>query len=241
MNSLHKIVLNRAWLSALFVGFFLASCNVIKKYEKEATAKWEAEIVQFEQLDKSEKDPDNSILFVGSSSIRQWSTLKEDVAPYPVVQRGFGGSKFSDLAVYAKRIVYPHQFRALVIFEGNDIIGGNSDKSSGKVVKLFKNIVHQVREKYPEKPVFLLGITPTKSRWAVWPKVEQTNHLLKTACGKLHKTYFIDTEASYLNKDGEPRTELFIKDMLHQNHDGYIIWGDLVKRKLDEVLPKTAK
>ena len=64
--------------------------------------------------------------------------------------------------------------------------------------------------------------------------------MLKETCSKLHNTYFIETAAAYLDKDGEPRKELFIKDMLHQNHEGYIIWGDLVKKKLDEVLTKAA-
>jgi len=227
-------------LSILLVGL-LASCSVSKKYTKEATDKWENDIIKFEQLDKIEKDPDNAILFMGSSSIRLWSTIKEDVSPYPVIQRGFGGSKFSDLAVYTKRIVYPHQFRALVIFEANDITGSKADKSPEEVVKLFSNIVKTVRKNYADQPIFLYEITPTKSRWAVWTTIKQTNQMLKEACNKLHNTYFIETEAAYLNKNGEPRTELFIKDLLHQNHDGYIIWGDLVRKKLDEVLTKKPK
>ena len=226
-------------ISSLIIVGFLTSCNVTRKYTKEASEKWEKDILKFEQLDKNEKDPNNAILFTGSSSIRLWSTLKEDVAPYQVIQRGFGGSKFSDLAVYAKRIVYPHQFRALVIFEANDITGGAADKSPEEVVKLFRNIVMTVRKKYADQPIFLFEITPTKSRWAVWPIVKQTNQMLKEACNKLHNTYFIETASAYLNKDGEPRQELFIKDMLHQNHDGYIIWGDLVRKKLDEVLSQT--
>ena len=171
-------------ISSLILVGFLTSCNVTRKYTDEASKRWESDIRKFEQLDKSAIDPDNAILFAGSSSIRLWSTLREDVTPYPVIQRGFGGSKFSDLAVYAKRIVYPHQFRALVIFEANDITGIAADKSPEEVVKLFRN---------------------------------------------------------YLNKDGEPRQELFIKDMLHQNREGYIIWGDLVRKKLDEVLARTPK
>ncbi len=107
-------------------------------------------------------------------------------------------------------------------------------------MKLFHNIVKTVRKKYSDQPIFLLEITPTKSRWAVWPTVKQTNQLLKELCSKLHNTYFIETASAYLNKDGEPRTELFIKDMLHQNREGYTIWGNLVKKKLDEIMsPKT--
>lgn len=231
----------RLFISSVILAGFLASCNVSRKYTAEASKTWEKDILKFEQQDKSEKDPDNAIFFAGSSSIRLWSTLKEDVAPYPVIQRGFGGSKFSDLAVYAKRIVYPHQFRALVIFEANDITGSKTDKSPEEVAKLFRNIVSTVRKKYADQPIFLLEITPTKSRWAVWPTVKRTNQLLKETCGKLHNTYFIETASAYLDKDGKPREELFIKDMLHQNHEGYIIWGDLVKKKLNEVLPKPAQ
>jgi len=231
VNSSFRLLIS----SILLVGF-LASCNVSRKYTAEATKNWEKDILKFEQQDKSEKDPDNAIFFTGSSSIRMWSTLKEDVAPYPVIQRGFGGSKFSDLAVYAKRIVYPHQFRALVIFEANDITGSKTDKSPEEVVKLFRNIVKTVRQKYADQPILVFEITPTKSRWAVWPTVKKTNQMLKETCSKLHNTYFIETAAAYLNHDGEPRKELFIKDMLHQNHEGYIIWGDLARKKLDEVL-----
>ena len=231
----------RLLLSSILLAGFLASCNVSRKYTAEATKNWEKDILKFEQQDKSEKDPANAILFAGSSSIRLWSTLKDDVAPYPVIQRGFGGSKFSDLAVYAKRIIYPHQFKALVIFEANDITGSKTDKTPAEVDKLFRNIVKTVRKKYADQPIFLFEITPTKSRWAVWPTVKQTNQMLKETCSKLHNTFFIETASAYLNKDGEPRNELFIKDMLHQNHEGYIIWGDLAKKKLDEVLKRTVK
>jgi len=230
----------RLLIYSLLLAGFVTSCNVTGKYVKEASDKWEQDIVKFEKQDKLEKDPENAIFFAGSSSIRLWSTLKEDMAPYPVIQRGFGGSKFSDLAVYAKRIVYPHQFRALVIFEANDITGNKADKSPEEVVKLFRNIVSTVRKKYKDQPIFVLEITPTKSRWAVWQVVKQANQLLKESCSQLYNTYFIETASSYLNNEGEPRNELFKKDMLHQNHEGYLIWGELIKKKMDEVLAPQA-
>ncbi len=226
---------------SIFTLGLLVSCNITDKYQKQSAENWNKDILNFEQLDKNEKDPDNGILFAGSSSIRLWSTLKEDVSPYPVIQRGFGGSKFSDLAVYAKDIIYPHEFRALVIFEANDITGDVSDKSPQEVAKLFRYIVRTVRIKYPAKPVFVIEITPTPSRWHVWPKIRQANQLLKEVCRKMPSTYFIETSSAYLNKDGEPRSELFIRDRLHQNHDGYKIWGNLVRQRLDEVFNKVPR
>jgi hypothetical protein len=236
MNRLPVIFSVRTLFYALLATVCLSSCSVTRKYTKDSTARWEKDIVQFEQLDKAEQDPDDAILFAGSSSIRLWSTLKEDLAPYPVIQRGFGGSKFSDFAVYTKRIVYPHNFRALVIFEANDITGSKADKSPEEVAKLFRKIVRIVRKKYADQPIFVVAITPTSSRWKVWPIIRQTNELLKESCGQLHNTWFIDTETDYLNKEGEPRKELFTKDNLHQNREGYLLWGELIRKKLDEVL-----
>jgi lysophospholipase L1-like esterase len=153
----------------------------------------------------------------------------------------FGGSKFSDLACYIDRIVYPHKIKALVIFEANDISGSATDKTPQEDADLFRYIVKTVRKKFPEKPLFLIEITPTKLRWAVWPKIKEANRLLKQTCENLPHVYFIETASYYLNDKGEPRTELLQPDMLHQNRDGYVIWTKLIKDKLDLAFATTEK
>ena len=219
---------------------FMTSGDLTSKYAAEAS-KWEKNIKDFEALDKTEKYPDDAILFTGSSSITIWKTIGEDMAPYHAINRGFGGSKFSDLDCYIDRIVYPHKFKALVIFEANDITGSTADKTPQEDVDLFKDIVKTVRKKFPEKPIFLIEITPTKLRWAAWPQIKEANRLLKQACENLPHVYFIETAASYLNEKGEPRTELVQADMLHQNRDGYLIWMKLIKDKLDQTFATTEK
>jgi hypothetical protein len=228
---------HRLFLIALFLVVFGTSCNVSKKYAEQAKV-WEKNISKFEELDKSEQYPKDAVIFAGSSSIALWSTIKEDMAPYSVIHRGFGGSKFSDLACYIDRIVYPHSFEALVIYEANDITGGKADKTPKEVASLFKYIVKKVRKKYADQPIFVIEITPTKSRWKAWPKIKEANMLLEETCKKMHNVYFIPTSSYYLNEKGEPRTELARPDMLHQNREGYLIWTKLIKAKLDEVLKK---
>lgn len=99
----------------LFVSLTLLSCSPVKKYQSLPEVKaWENEILKFEQLDKDESYPEESVLFAGSSSIRLWTTLKEDMSPYPVIQRGYGGAKLSDFGVYADRLLNPHKSRAVV-------------------------------------------------------------------------------------------------------------------------------
>ena len=225
----------RTYLLVAAIGLlaFMTSSDLTKKYIKEAS-KWEKNIQDFEALDKTEKYPDDAILFTGSSSITIWKTIGEDMAPYHAINLGFGGSKFSDLTCYIDRIVYPHKFKALVMFEANDITGSATDKTPQEDVELFKDIVKTVRKKFSTQPIFLIEITPTKLRWAVWPQIKEANRLLKQTCKSLPHVYFIDTAASYINEKGEPRTELAQADMLHQNKSGYVVWTKLIKDKLDK-------
>ena len=80
----------------------LASFDPLEKYRESAKA-WEKDIAAFEKLDRENRDPENAILFTGSSSIRLWETMAEDMKPWPTIRRGYGGAKFHDLAIYAER------------------------------------------------------------------------------------------------------------------------------------------
>ena len=85
---------------------------------------WERDIRKFEQQDNEHPQTEGAILFTGSSSIRYWNTLKEDMAPLPVVNRGFGGSRISDVIHYAERIVFPYKPKILVFYAGENDLSG---------------------------------------------------------------------------------------------------------------------
>jgi lysophospholipase L1-like esterase len=199
---------------------------------------WENDILKFEQLDKDESYPEESVLFAGSSSIRLWSTLKDDLAPYTVIQRGYGGAKLSDFAVYADRLLNPHKCRAIVIFIANDISGSEQDKSPEEVLSLYKYVVKTIRNKQHDTPVFWIAITPTSSRWQVWPEIQKANNLIKEYCDSNKGLYFIKTDFAFLGKDGKPINEFFRDDLLHLNADGYAVWRKIIKDELDRVLLK---
>lgn len=226
-----------AGLASVLVVLFIVSCSPLKKY-KSSVQGWEADIRKFEQLDSIQQYPDDAVLFMGSSSIRLWNTLEEDMKPYSVIQRGFGGSKFSDVAWYTPRIVYPHKCSAIVIFVANDIIGSDEDKTPAEVASLFSYTVKTIRKKLPEVPIFYIQVTPTERRWDVWNKIQEGNTRIKNLAPKLHKVYYIETAGYFLNQEGKPRQELFIKDKLHLNEEGYKVWTGIIKRNLDAVLRK---
>jgi hypothetical protein len=218
---------------------FIACSSPIKVYEDQPEVKaWEPAIEKFDSLDKAEHYADDAVLFAGSSSIRLWSALAEDMAPYSVIQRGYGGAKLSDFAVYADRIFSPHPCKALVLFVANDITGGLQDKSPEEVKRLFLFVLKTFRKTHPDTPVFWIAITPSSSRWKAWPEISKVNELIKGACQKRPNTYFIRTDFAFLGTNGEPKDELFRTDRLHLNADGYKIWTSIIKRELNSVLKK---
>lgn len=222
----------------LLISVIAISCSPLKKYENlpEVLA-WEKDIQAFEQLDKSETYSPDAIMFAGSSSIRLWTNLAKDMAPYTVIQRGFGGSKLSDLAVYADRIFNPHPCSAIVIFIANDITGSGNDKKPEEVVRLYKSVLKTIRKNHPVTPVFFIAVTPCESRWKVWPQIKEVNRLVKEMSDPSDNTYFIETEKAFLNESGLPIVKYFRTDKLHLTLEGYAVWREIIRNELKKVVP----
>ena len=211
--------------------------NLLAPYREAALKRWEQDIRKLETKNARESHPTASVLFIGSSSIRRWNTIAEDIAPYHPIQRGYGGAKFTDVAVFANRLIHPHQYRALVVFVANDIRGKPDDHTLDQVEPLVRYVVAVSRQHQPHAPVFLIEITPTSSRWSAWPKVRKLNARLREVALTTPHTYFLPTADHYLHpRDRVPRDELFVDDKLHLNRDGYQIWGNIIRQRLDTVL-----
>ena len=111
-------------------------------------AQWENEIAAFEQSDLTNPPPKGAVEFLGSSTIRRWTTLAQDFPGQPVYNRGFGGSEVADSTHFAPRIVFPYAPR-MIIFRagGNDLAAG---KSPEQVFANFQEFVAAVHAKLPD-------------------------------------------------------------------------------------------
>ena len=221
----------------LLVAATLAAAETLDltKYREASEKKWAKDMAAFDELNATEKHPADSILFVGSSSIRIWETIAADIAPYHPIHRGFGGSRWSDLAVFADRLITPHQFRAVVFFVGNDIKGGG-DRTPEEVADLFSYLHSRVRAHNPDAAIFYIAVTPTRKRWAVWPETKAANTAAREVCRREENTCFTGTEHLFIDGEGNPRTELFKEDELHLNEQGYLRWATSIKSHLDTAL-----
>lgn len=208
-------------------------------YPADHFSKWQKDIQNFEATDKINPPAENGIVFIGSSSIRLWENLERDMAPLPVIKRGFGGSKIRDAAVYSNRIVTNYKPKIVVVFSGtNDLAGNELDKSPANILNGFATFVTKVRQDLPDVQIYNISITPTPARFNKLAEVKETNVLIKNYCESDEKLFFFDLADQFLTTDGQPRDDLFIKDGLHLNDAGYKIWVDKMKPVLEKAYAK---
>ena len=195
---------------------------------------WEADIAVFDSLNQVEFSDAGTLLVTGSSSIRLWDSIHTDLAPYQVMQRGYGGAKLTDYNFYAERIIKPQQFKAIVVFVANDIAGEEEDRSPREVYRLFKDLVKQVRKRNPATPLCWIEVTPTPKRWQVSPRIREASAFIEAYCDRNEDLHFIATFDQYIGPQGMPDSSLFRNDMLHLNRAGYQRWAGIIKSSLRE-------
>ena len=209
-----------------------------KKKNDEGVFRWEKDIRSFDSLNVIEKHSDSAIMFIGSSYIRLWKNIREDIQYQDIIHRGFGGANLRDVGYYIKRIVYPHQPKAIFIYVGNDITTSEKDKSPDQVLELYKYVVIIIREKYPSVPITWLAISPSEKRWSVWNQIQQANELIKTFTESQPNLFYIDAGQSFLGTNGKPNEIYYRDDKLHYNVLGYQLWGKTIELAVKSITTK---
>jgi hypothetical protein len=224
-----NVILVPAFLLALVV-----SCKPVESLiQAEENFRWEEDIRRIDSLNAVEYSDENTLLVTGSSSVRLWDSIHTDLAPYQVMQRGYGGSKLSDFNLYAERIIKPHPYKAIVIFVANDIHGGDDDRSPRQMFRLYQILVEKIRKRNPNTPLFWIETTPTPSRWHVNDHVRKANRLIRDWSNESRDLHFISTYNAYLTPELVPDSSYFREDMLHLNRKGYEQWAGIILSSLE--------
>src|SRR5579883_3510875 len=123
-----------------------------------AALKWKDELARFDASDRTNMPPKHEILFLGSSTIRFWTTLAKDFPGKQVINRGFGGSQIDEATALADRLVFPYEPRIIVFYSGdNDLAAG---KSPERVFADFQEFVKTVHARLPDTVIDVLAIKP---------------------------------------------------------------------------------
>ena len=220
---------------------------------------WRGDVARFEdavrdleardrELYQSGGPAAGSILLLGSSSVRLWMEAADrgggpTLWAGPVVARGYGGARYSDLAWFADRLLAPHltpgedgaRVAAVVVFVANDL-GGGRDKTPGEAAAFVRHFLSTVRRLDKDVPVLLVGVTPTPLRWPAWPRAAAFNAETAKLAGGMRNVHVLDTAPAYLTPAGLPDPSLFTNDRLHQNGPGYELWAELIDEALEPIL-----
>jgi lysophospholipase L1-like esterase len=187
------------------------------------------EIAHFAELDAAQTPPACPYLFVGSSSIRFWRSLDADMAPYPVINRGFGGSRISDVDYYFDQVVTPYRPRAIFFYAGeNDLWSG---ESAEKVVEDFQRFLDLKTRKLGGTPVYFISLKPSKLRLAQMPLQAEVNARIKALADQRPDLDYVDVVPAMLEA-GTPK-DIYIADGLHMSPEGYVLWSGVVRPVLE--------
>jgi lysophospholipase L1-like esterase len=224
--------LRKAFFYAIVISLFLLAMGVREYSLTPLLAQpqdWEPSIRKFEQADKANPPKPGGIVFTGASSIRLWETLGDEMKPLEVMNRGFGGSQYSDLNQYAKRIVIAYHPRAVVVYEGDNDLAAGSPKTPEIVANDARQFVKIVHSELPDTWIYIMSIKPSYLRWNEWPKMKAANKLIEDFAKTQDRVQYIDVAAPMFEGQEKPPRDLYLEDGLHPTAKCYAMWTASIK------------
>lgn len=186
------------------------------------------DIQNFKKLDLENPPAKNAILLVGSSSFTKWTDVANYFPDKTIINRGFGGSRLTDLNDYAEDLLNPYQPKQIIIYCGENDFADNDKLKADVVVERFKTFYKKIRAKFPKIEVDYISIKYSPSREKLWPQMKEANKKIADFMKKQPNADFIDITKVMQDKNGNVRKDLFVEDMLHMTPEGYRLWTSVM-------------
>ena len=191
------------------------------------TGRFEADIQKMLETEKADPVVPERILFVGSSIFRLWTTVRADLAPLPVRNRAFGGSRTSDVLERFDLLVKPLVPKVVVYYCGsNDINGG---EPAAAIFARVHDFVERLRASAPEARFVFVSIIRAPDKRARWTEVDAANREVRELCATTPHCRYVDVNPAVFGADGEPRMEFYKEDKLHYHPPAYAEFTKIVK------------
>jgi len=233
-------------MSHRYVFWFILLCALVscKNYDEVSNPnnaidlnRFTNEIEVFKEIDTRATYNKNSFVFVGSSSIRMWNSLEEDMSPIPIINRGFGGSTIPELIHFLDDLVIKYQPKVVVIYSGeNDMWMEEIDDKD--TFHNFRVLIKKLLSKLPDSEFYYIAAKPNVARWSAWPEYQASNNAIAAYCEEKPYLHFLDVSQVMLNEDGSADSTIFIDDMLHMNEEGYRRWNKMIRPIMLEAYEK---
>jgi hypothetical protein len=188
--------------------------------------------------DRAAPPPQNAILFIGSSIFRQWTNVKEHMAPLPVFNRAFGGSRTWEVLHYMDQIVLPYRPRIIVYYTGSNDV--NAGQPAQAIVGRTMEFMTRAHTALPATRIYYVAINRSPDKRDKWDVVDAVNARMKATAASSPYLDYIDLN-SVLFRHGEPRMELYRPDGLHFHPPAYDEFTGIIKPVLTQAWREVGK
>jgi hypothetical protein len=193
---------------------------------------YEAEVRDLERSLAGRSNGIRPPVFYGSSSIRIWDTLSDDF-DWRVLRIGFGGSTLEACDYFFGRLVPPVHPRSLLLYAGDNDLGDG--RTVEQVLGSFHSLARQVATELGAIPFGFVSVKPSPARYPIMERIRRLNDLVRQEIEAVPTGYYVDIYSPMLDPSGRPRSELFLDDGLHLNHEGYRLWSGVLEQHRNQI------
>lgn len=191
---------------------------------------YEPSFKAFAEADRAQPPAKGGILFVGSSIFRQWTTVAEQMAPLPALNRAFGGSRTGDQVARFDQLIPVYAPKIVVYYCGsNDLKAGATPEDPAAIFVRFRAFSEKLRASRPDTRLVFVSSTRSPDRVPRWEQVDHYNALVRAYCAATPRHTFIDINPVLVDDNGHPRLELYVADKLHFKPAAYVEFAGIIK------------
>ena len=187
------------------------------------------EIDRYVQSDRAAPPAHCQVLFVGSSSIVVWKrSLAADMAPLPVIDRGFGSSYIEHVISGSMR-----SWRPTIRAPSSSTPVRTTSTPASQWTRWWRTSTPSWRASprcWATPPCTSISLKPSKARFKQMPQQSAVNAAIRARAGTRPDLHFIDVVPLML-ESGQPKN-IFGPDGLHMTPAGYVLWTAAVKAAL---------
>lgn len=232
LSSAPRARCSRRHALALLVCVTLAPATWSQTPAEDAAQRWarfEPDFQKFAEADRAQPPKTGGILFVGSSIFRMWKTVAEQMAPLPVLNRAFGGSRTGDQLARFEQLVPPYAPQVVVYYCGSNDLKATPPDAPEEIFARFRGFSERVRAKFPTAHIVYVSSTRSPDRVARWEQIDHYNALVRAYCAATPRHTFIDLNPALVDANGHPRLDLYRDDKLHFHPPAYVAFTAILK------------
>jgi lysophospholipase L1-like esterase len=167
-------------------------------------------------------------IFYGSSSIRVWASLYDDLKELKPLNLGFGGSTLEACVWFFDRVMMPYHPKRLIVYAGDNDLGDG--RNPEQVLTYFKQLAALVQQRFGDIPCYFISLKPSIARYLIIDKFKYANSLIENEILKTQNNWqFIDVFKYMVDEMGHPKKEYYQADGLHLTPAGYELWKEVIE------------